>query len=126
MHFTNVLNIVLTLGAAAGASAAAVAPRANRKANEFSSGTCAQGTASYEHESNFNVDVTMDDTSHSVYFASGPWYFFDGKTGNGGGCTGNLLGRWNNDNDHPCVNLDGRDGDDRRIQCVRWGSAERN
>lgn len=66
----------------------------------------------------------MDDTSHSVYFAAGPWYYYDGKISNGGYCVGNLLGVWNNDNDHPCVNLDSRPGDSRRIRCVRWGSAQ--
>lgn len=79
----------------------------------------AQGTASYEHLSNFNVDFTMDDTSHCVYFAPGPWYYYGGKTGNGGACTGDLLGSWQNDHDHPCVYLDGRGDDGRRIQCVR-------
>ncbi|TDZ23900.1 hypothetical protein C8034_v005983 [Colletotrichum sidae] len=122
MHASFVLNTILALGAVT-ASASAVLPRANRKANEFSSGDCAQGTASYEHESNFNIDVTMDDTSHSVYFASGPWFYYDGKTSDGGSCTGNLLGSWANDNDHPCVNLDRRGDDGRRIRCVKWNNS---
>ncbi|UPL02927.1 hypothetical protein LCI18_013861 [Fusarium solani-melongenae] len=122
MHTGFLLNAILALGAVKAVSASAISPRANRKANEFSSGDCAQGTASYEHESNFNVDVTMDDTSHSVYFASGPWFYYGGKTGNGGSCTGDLLGSWNNDENHPCVNLDRRGDDGRRIQCVRWNN----
>jgi hypothetical protein len=84
--------------------------------------TSAQGTASYEHQSNYNVDVTMDDTSNSVYFASGPWYYYSGKSGNGGACTGDVLGSWNNDNSHPCVNLNSRSGDSRRIRCVKWNN----
>lgn len=82
----------------------------------------AQGSASFEHHSNYINDVTMDDSSHSVYFASGPWYYYDGKTSNGGQCMGNLLGRWNNDNSHPCVNVDNRAGN-VRIRCVRWGDS---
>ena len=82
----------------------------------------AQGTASYEHHSNYNVDVTMDDTSNSVYFASGPWYYYSGKSSNGGVCTGDLLGSWENDTDNPCVNLNERPGDSRRIQCVKWNN----
>ncbi|KAJ0163729.1 hypothetical protein CTA2_2503 [Colletotrichum tanaceti] len=123
MHISFVLNTLVALGAATAVSASAIAPRANRKANEFSSGNCAQGTASYEHESNFNVDVTMDDTSHSVYFASGPWFYYGGKTGNGGSCTGDLLGSWANDEKNPCVNLDRRGDDGRRIKCVRWNNS---
>jgi len=64
----------------------------------------------------------MDDTSHSVYFASGPWYYYSGKSRNGGVCTGDLLGSWNNDNGHPCVNLDSRPGATRRIKCVKWNN----
>ncbi|KAK2004372.1 hypothetical protein LX36DRAFT_431525 [Colletotrichum falcatum] len=122
MHTGFVLNAILALGATTAVSGSVIAPRANRKANEFSSGNCAQGTASYEHESNFNVDVTMDDTSHSVYFASGPWFYYSGKTGNGGSCTGDLLGSWANDEANPCVNLDSRGADGRRIRCVRWNN----
>ncbi|KAF3763432.1 hypothetical protein M406DRAFT_262231 [Cryphonectria parasitica EP155] len=122
MHSSFILNAMLALGAAVGVSASAITPRANRKANEFSSDNCAQGTASYEHESNYNVDVTMDDSSHSVYFASGPWFYYSEKTGDGASCAGDLLGNWANDNDHPCVNLDQRDGDSRRIKCVKWNN----
>jgi hypothetical protein len=64
----------------------------------------------------------MDDTSNSVYFASGPWYFYSGKSSNGGMCQGDLLGSWENDSDHPCVNLNARSGDTRRIQCVKWNN----
>jgi hypothetical protein len=64
----------------------------------------------------------MDDTSNSVYFASGPWYFYGGKSGNGGVCTGDLIGSWANDNDHPCVNLNSRGSDGRRIKCVKWNN----
>ncbi|KAF4465142.1 Small secreted [Fusarium albosuccineum] len=121
MHTSFILNAILALGAATAVSASAIAPRANRKANEFSSDNCAQGTASYEHESNFNVDVTMDDTSNSVYFASGPWFFYGDKTGNGGSCTGELLGKWDDEN-NPCVNLNRRGDDGRRIKCVKWNN----
>ncbi|KAK1988809.1 hypothetical protein LZ30DRAFT_697663 [Colletotrichum cereale] len=122
MHTSFVLNAILALGAATAVSGSVISPRANRKANEFSSGNCAQGTASYEHESNFNVDVTMDDTSHSVYFASGPWFYYSEKTSNGGQCTGDLLGSWANDEANPCVNLDKRGDDGRRIKCVKWNN----
>ncbi|KAL6364321.1 hypothetical protein LRP88_02241 [Fusarium phalaenopsidis] len=122
MHAGFLLSTILAFGTATAVSASAISPRANRKANEFSSGDYAQRTASYKHESNFNVDVTMDDTSHSVYFASGPWFYCGGKTGNGGSCTDDLLGSWNNDESHPCVNLDRRGDDGRRIQCVRWNN----
>lgn len=65
----------------------------------------------------------MDDTSHSVYFASGPWFYYSEKTKNGGSCYGDLLGSWENDNDHPCVNLDKRGDDGRRIKCVKWNNS---
>jgi hypothetical protein len=68
----------------------------------------------------------MDDTSNSVYFASGPWYFYSGKSANGGICTGDLLGSWENDSEHPCVNLNERPGDSRRIQCVLWNNSGRS
>ncbi|EGU75777.1 hypothetical protein FOXB_13689 [Fusarium oxysporum f. sp. conglutinans Fo5176] len=122
MHYTTILSTILSLAVATSANAAALNPRATRKANEFVSDNCAQGTASYEHNSGFINDVTMDDTSNSVYFAAGPWFYYDGKTENGGSCTGNLLGSWANDNDHPCVNLNQRGGDSRRIRCVRWNN----
>ncbi|OBS23178.1 hypothetical protein FPOA_03734 [Fusarium poae] len=118
MQFNLILNTVLSLAAATTVSAA-------RKANEFSSGNCAQGTASYEHHGNHNVHVTMDDTSNSVYFGDGPWYYYSGKSKNGGFCTGDLIGSWQNDNKHPCVNLNWRsEGDSRRIKCVRWNNAD--
>ncbi|KAH7198393.1 uncharacterized protein B0J16DRAFT_367484 [Fusarium flagelliforme] len=122
MHYTTLLTTVLSLSLTASVSATAISPRALRKANEFVSENCAQGTASYEHHGNFNIDVTMDDTSNSVYLASGPWYFYGGKSSNGGLCTGDVLGSWENDTDNPCVNLNRRGDDGRRIQCVRWNN----
>jgi hypothetical protein len=60
----------------------------------------------------------MNDGSHSVYFAAGPWDFFSGKTKEGGYCTGDWIGRWADDS-HPCVNLDTAGSNGRRIKCVR-------
>ncbi|KAH9819778.1 Small secreted protein [Teratosphaeria destructans] len=120
MHTAIFRGVVLALSASV--SASAILPRANRKANEFSSGDCRQGTASYEHESNYNIDVTMDDTSHSVYFASGPWYFYSEKASDGGLCGGELIGSWQNKESEPCVNLDARGEDYRRIKCVEWNN----
>ncbi|KAF5668359.1 small secreted protein [Fusarium heterosporum] len=117
MHCISILSTVLSLTAVTTVNAA-------RKANEFVSGNCAQGTASYEHHGNHNVDVTMDDTSNSVYFGDGPWFYYSGKTKNGGSCTGQMIGSWDNDHKHPCVNLNWRsDQDTRRIKCVRWNNS---
>jgi hypothetical protein len=33
-----------------------------------------------------------------------------------------LIGSWANDNDHPCVNLNSRGSDGRRIKCVKWNN----
>ncbi|OBT49150.1 hypothetical protein VE00_00230 [Pseudogymnoascus sp. WSF 3629] len=81
MHTSFIPTAIVAIGAATGASASASAPRAALpKANELTSGNCAPGTGSYEHHSAFLGDVTMNDGSHSVYFAAGPWDYFSGKT----------------------------------------------
>lgn len=58
----------------------------------------------------------MDDSSHSVYQAGTPWYVFDGKTGDGGACTGTYLGKVTSDTP-ACLNLD-RDAGGPRIKCL--------
>ncbi|KFZ01131.1 hypothetical protein V501_10201 [Pseudogymnoascus sp. VKM F-4519 (FW-2642)] len=123
MHTSFILTAVVAIGAATGASASAMAPRAALpKANELTSPNCAPGTGSYEHHSAFLGDVTMNDGSHSVYFAAGPWDFFSGKTKEGGYCTGDWIGRWADDS-HPCVNLDTAGSNGRRIK-VSTGHAD--
>lgn len=60
--------------------------------------------------------VTMDDTSHSVYQAGTLWYLFDGKTGDGGACSGEYLGQVTGDTS-PCLDLDNTVGG-KRIRCL--------
>ncbi|KFY43726.1 hypothetical protein V495_03822 [Pseudogymnoascus sp. VKM F-4514 (FW-929)] len=85
--------------------------------NHFFSRNSAPGTGSYEHHAIGLYDVTMDDTSHSVYLAAGPWNYYSDKTGNGGSCSGDFIGRWD-DESHPCVDLDAAGFNGRRIKCV--------
>ncbi|KAF0324786.1 hypothetical protein K4K61_005540 [Colletotrichum sp. SAR11_59] len=105
-------NIIATLvlGLAATVSAA------NNKANEYKSGDCS-GSLNYGHTGVKLATVTMDDSSHSVYLATGatygPWLAYEGKTSNGGSCTGAYLG----DLPGECVNLDNHFSG-RRIRCV--------
>lgn len=58
-------------------------------------------------------EVTMDDTTNSVYMSGTRWGWvgFDGKTGNGGRCTGKSLGRMT----QGCNKLQKGDS---RIRCV--------
>ncbi|KAJ5747856.1 uncharacterized protein N7511_009552 [Penicillium nucicola] len=83
------------------------------KANEYKSSDCS-GALNYGHHSALLKDVTMDDTTHSVYLAGANWVGFSDKTGNGGSCSGSALtvlqGECNNlDTAHP----------GKRIKCVR-------
>ena len=54
------------------------------------------GSLNFGHHSNSLGDVTMDDSSNSVYLANEArgtnWEFWDGKTNNGGTCAGVKLG----------------------------------
>ncbi|KAJ4246000.1 hypothetical protein NW762_013744 [Fusarium torreyae] len=102
------------------ASAAALEPRTNRKADEYRGQNCEKDTYNYGHTSNWINEVTMDDTTNSVYFAMGPWFYYSEKT-ESGVCSGQLLGSWNDPN-NPCVNLNNRPGDSRRIKCVVWNN----
>ncbi|GAD94196.1 small secreted protein [Paecilomyces variotii No. 5] len=61
------------------------------KANEYKSTDCS-GPINYGHHALELGDVTMDDTSHSVYLAGASWIGYSDKTGNGGSCTGTALG----------------------------------
>ena len=59
----------------------------------------------------------MDDSTHSVYLAiqeGKRWYAWSEKTGNGGGCSGEMLGSWYEGGG--CHNLDSSYG--RRVKCV--------
>ncbi|KAI0159545.1 hypothetical protein GGR57DRAFT_499873 [Xylariaceae sp. FL1272] len=105
--------LVFVIVAAAGTACAANIPRAWPKANEYKSGDCG-GPMNYEHHSPFLKDVTMDDTSHSVYLAGGTWELHSGKTENGGSCNGAWLGV----SDGGCVNLDNGGQVKERIRCV--------
>ena len=76
------------------------------------------GSINFAHK-NFNLaDVTMDDTSHSVYLAvtgDDTWQAWSGKSGNGGSCTGTNLGTFSH---LECNNLDTTFSS--RIRCVRY------
>lgn len=75
------------------------------------------GSLNYGHRAGNLVDVTMDDTTHSVYLAANfgnTWEAWAGKTGNGGGCTGEKLGLVPH---LECLNLDKTYF--KRIRCVR-------
>ncbi|KFY03669.1 hypothetical protein O988_01343 [Pseudogymnoascus sp. VKM F-3808] len=118
MHTSFIITAIFALGATRGAFASANTPRAAiPKANELTSHDCAPGTGSYEHHAIGLYDVTMDDTSHSVYLAAGPWNYYSDKTSNGGSCSGDFIGRWD-DESHPCVDLDAAGFNGRRIKCV--------
>ncbi|KAF6820481.1 small secreted protein [Colletotrichum sojae] len=107
-------HIVTALACFAGFSSAA-----KRKANEYKSGDCS-GALNYGHHSDFLGDVTMDDSSNSVYLANtnvqSNWEFWDGKTRNGGSCGGVKLGLAPH---MECNNLnDAYPG--KRVRCVRF------
>jgi hypothetical protein len=72
------------------------------------------GTLNYGHYSNNLVDVTMDDTSHSVYLAGGDWSGFSEKTSDGGACYGDYIRLYG-----ACNPLDQTVGSSDRIKCVR-------
>ncbi|KAK5635627.1 hypothetical protein RRF57_011339 [Xylaria bambusicola] len=79
--------LFINLIALASVATAATTARATRpKANEYKSEDCS-GSVNYGHNSFLLHDVTMDDTTHSVYL-TGNWELWSGKTGNGGSCTG--------------------------------------
>ena len=80
------------------------------------------GSLAYGHH-NINLgDVTMDDNTHSVYLATETpwtiWYAYSDKTGNGGHCTGALLGNF--EGGGGCHNLDSSLSS--RIRCMRYGN----
>ncbi|KUI71821.1 hypothetical protein VM1G_11828 [Cytospora mali] len=83
------------------------------KANEYTSSDCS-GTMNYEHHASNLVDVTMDDTSHSVYLAGGDWSGFSEKTSDGGSCYGDYIRLYG-----ACNGLDQAVGSSNRIKCVR-------
>ncbi|KAK4182564.1 small secreted protein, partial [Podospora australis] len=89
-----------------------------KKANEYKSGDCS-GDLNFGHKSGNLGDVTMDDSTHSVYLATqegdDTWEGWSGKTKNGGGCTGEKLGLVPH---LECLNLDTTTT--QRIQCVRY------
>ncbi|KAK4198332.1 hypothetical protein QBC40DRAFT_266875 [Triangularia verruculosa] len=95
------------------------------KANEYTDTNCQNWN--YGHNSFELGDVTMDDTSNSVYITHGQrpdgvrrWFFaYDGKTGNGGSCTGNRL-TTSSSSVAPsgCVNLNTA-YPGKRIRCLR-------
>ncbi|KAJ5506572.1 hypothetical protein N7453_005529 [Penicillium expansum] len=104
----------------AGASVQAALPKANEyKSTDWLFRSTAHhnlsgGALNYGHHSSFLGDVTMDDSSHSVYLAGTNWVGFSDKTSNGGSCSGSALtllqGECNNlDTSHP----------GKRIKCVR-------
>ncbi|KAK5659684.1 hypothetical protein OQA88_893 [Cercophora sp. LCS_1] len=107
---------LLLLAAAATASALT-----RPKANEYKDTAC--NDWNYGHNSFFLTDVTMDDTTNSVYLTNGQdldgenmrWYAYDDKTGNGGSCTGNFLGPMANEG---CININEYIAGSR-IRCLR-------
>ncbi|KAJ9212948.1 hypothetical protein DTO166G4_5452 [Paecilomyces variotii] len=106
MHFSA---FVVLAALMAGVTVHAALP----KANEYKSGDCS-GPINFGHHSILLRDVTMDDTSHSVYLAGTNWVGYSDKTGNGGSCTGAALRILNG----KCNNLDTADPG-TRIRCVR-------
>ena len=73
------------------------------------------GAINFPHHNDDLQDVTMDDTSHSVYLAApaGTWHAYGGNTGNGGSCSGAILGAFKH---LACNNLDTTFSS--RIRCV--------
>ncbi|KAK0638939.1 small secreted protein [Cercophora newfieldiana] len=108
MHAFNTFSVVLAM-------AAGLVFAAFPKANEYKSQDCS-GPLNYGHHSFDLHMVTMDDSTGSVYQAGTYWYLFDGKTGNGGRCTGKLLGKVI-DKTSPCLSLDGT-FPGSRIRCL--------
>lgn len=90
------------------------------KANEYKTYDCS-GDSNYPHRG--SVEVTMDDSSHSVYLAvpgddQYVWQAFEGKTMNNGACTGHVLGNLTTGAD-ACNNLH-KFG--TKIKCVKYCS----
>ncbi|KAJ4401234.1 hypothetical protein N0V85_005571 [Neurospora sp. IMI 360204] len=87
-------------------------------------------SGSYTHSKFGLNDVTIDDTTNSVYFNHGTndvgtnrkiWVAFSGKAGNGGSCTGTRLGKIllgdDGKADEGCVNVNNVLS--VRIKCVQ-------
>ncbi|ROW15710.1 hypothetical protein VPNG_02131 [Cytospora leucostoma] len=83
------------------------------KANEYTSTDCS-GTINYPHHSSSLIDVTMDDSSQSVYLAGGEWSGFSDKTSDGGSCYGDSIRLYG-----ACNPLAQSVGGSDRIKCVR-------
>ncbi|KAK7745859.1 hypothetical protein SLS53_002577 [Cytospora paraplurivora] len=83
------------------------------KANEYKSTDCS-GVINYPHYADNLIDVTMDDTSQSVYLAGGDWSGFSDKTSDGGSCYGDYIQLYG-----ACNSLDQSVGNSDRIKCVR-------
>ncbi|KAI3319832.1 hypothetical protein HD806DRAFT_508076 [Xylariaceae sp. AK1471] len=114
LTFTSIIAVMARL-----ASGATIDARALPKANEYKSGDCS-GDLNFGHHSGFLFEVTMDDTTNSV-FLSGQWDAFEGKSGDGGTCTGLWLGDIGKGGG--CKNLnddfDGKRKAGARVRCVR-------
>ncbi|KAJ5773222.1 hypothetical protein N7457_008118 [Penicillium paradoxum] len=82
------------------------------KANEYRSTNCG-GSLNYGHHSLTLTDVTMDDTTGSVYLSGAHWMGYSDKTSNGGKCSGSALGVMND----KCNALNSKFS--RRVKCVR-------
>jgi hypothetical protein len=70
------------------------------------------GDINFPHHSDTLTEVTMDDTSHSVFLAGGEWAGFSQK--GSGGCSGELLGTMSGG----CNNLD--TSQEKRVACVKF------
>jgi len=110
MHTINIAKVLIALASVALA-------QTQPKANEYKSTDCS-GSINFAHK-NFDLeDVTMDDTSHSVYLAvtgDDTWQAWSDKTSNGGSCTGTNLGTFSH---LDCNDLDTTFSS--RIRCVRY------
>ncbi|KAK3306175.1 uncharacterized protein B0T15DRAFT_575366 [Chaetomium strumarium] len=82
------------------------------KANEYKSGDCNPDSLNFGHHSSSLKEVTMDDTSHSVFLAGGEWAGFSQKGSEG--CSGELLGTMKSG----CNNLDTDKA--KRVACVKF------
>ncbi|CAJ2505581.1 Uu.00g129750.m01.CDS01 [Anthostomella pinea] len=102
------------IGLALGTSASLVAADFP-KANEYTTHDCS-GDLNYGHHTFDLHEITMDDTTHSVYQAGTSWYFFSGKSENGGYCEGKFLGKTKSDTP-ACLDLDNTVAGER-IRCM--------
>ncbi|KAI0382119.1 hypothetical protein F5Y04DRAFT_280355 [Hypomontagnella monticulosa] len=92
------------------------------KANEYTDEDC-QSDLNYPHTD--STEVTMDDTSNSVYLAVSHddqyiWQAFAGKSGNGGVCEGAVLGNLTTGPGRACNSLNKSFG--QRVKCVKYCS----